>query len=95
MKIYEIINEDIEEGIQPHTLTIYNTKKILTSMGFTPRRQKGSHEIWKDDTTGDTFPIPIHGKELSYGVTKQLNRMMRERGFNLDEMFMTIEEQTN
>lgn len=95
MKIYEIINEDIEEGIDPHTLTIHDTKKILTALGYTPRRQNGSHQVWKDDTTGDTFPVPIHGKELKFGLTKNLNRRIRNRGLSIDELLMTIEEQTN
>ena len=89
MKIYEIISENLDEGKQASTLTIRDTKRILATMGFKPvGRQSGSHEIWKDNN-GMVFPIPLHGKELSYGVTKNLNRIMRDRGFDLTEMITT------
>lgn len=91
MKIYEIISEniDIEEGRPPATLTIRDTKKILSMMGFAPTgRQKGSHDIWKDES-GVLFTVPLRGKELDYGVTKNLNRLMRDRGVTLEEYGVT------
>jgi predicted RNA binding protein YcfA (HicA-like mRNA interferase family) len=87
MKIYEIINEDfdIDEGKLASTYTIRDAKKILSMMGFGPTgRQKGSHDVWKDEN-GVLFTIPLNGKELDFGVTKNLNRMMRDRGITLEE----------
>lgn len=90
MKIYEIISEDINEGKPAATVTIRDAKKILTTMGFTyAGRTKGSHEIWKDQS-GILFPVPQHGKELDFGVTKNLYRLMRDRGF-IHEDFNLIE----
>lgn len=90
MKIYEIISENIEidEGKPAATLTIKDAKKILSALGFVPTgRQRGSHEVWKDEE-GVLFPVPIHGKELEFGITKNLNRLMRDRGFHLHETYI-------
>lgn len=86
MKIYEIIVEnEIEEGKPVATYTIRDAKRILAMMGFSPTgRQRGSHDVWKD-SNGVLFTVPLHGKELDYGVTKNLNRMMRDRGVTLEE----------
>lgn len=89
MRIYEIISENLEidEGKPAATLTIKDAKKILSAMGFSPTgRQRGSHDVWKDKM-GVLFPIPIHGKEIDFGVTKSLNRLMRDRGYHLHEFY--------
>lgn len=52
------------------------------AMGFAPTgRRKGSHDIWKD-LNGILFTVPLYGKELDYGVTKNLYRLMKSRGLS-------------
>lgn len=85
MRMNEIITEDpLVEG----PLTIRDAKKLLGVMGFAPTgRQRGSHDIWKD-LSGVLFTVPMHGKELDYGVTKNLLRIARDRGVKLDEVLI-------
>jgi predicted RNA binding protein YcfA (HicA-like mRNA interferase family) len=79
MKIYEIVSEDLDEGKQ---YTIRDAIKILTDMGYYDTgKGKGSHNNWKHKDDGHTFPIAKHGKELEYGVSRNLDRVMRQRGY--------------
>jgi predicted RNA binding protein YcfA (HicA-like mRNA interferase family) len=84
MRASEFITEhNLEEGISK--LTVRDAKRALTAMGFEPTgRHRGSHNIWKD-LQGVLFTLPIHGKEIDYGVTQNLLRIMRERGIKLPE----------
>ena len=87
MKIYEIIIEtnEIGESIPASRLTVRDARKALSMIGFAPTgRQKGSHDVWKDND-GMLFSIPIHGKELDFGITKSINRLLRDRGVTLEE----------
>lgn len=88
MKVSEIITEEfLIEG----TITIRNAKKLLAAMGFSPTgRQRGSHDVWKD-LNGVLFPIPIHGKELDYGITKNLLRIAKNRGVDLAKALESVE----
>jgi predicted RNA binding protein YcfA (HicA-like mRNA interferase family) len=55
-------------------------------MGFEPTgRGKGSHDVWKD-SSGLLFTIPVHGKDLEYGVAKTLLKLIRSRQTELEEM---------
>ena len=75
--------ESLEEG-PSSVITIKDAKKALAAMGFEPTgRRRGSHDVWKDKN-GILFTVPLHGKELDYGVTKNLFRMMRDRGFKME-----------
>jgi predicted RNA binding protein YcfA (HicA-like mRNA interferase family) len=86
----EFITESIEESLSS-TITIKDAKKILSVMGFKPTgRKKGSHDIWKD-ALGVLFTVPLFGKDLSYGVTRALQKLMKDRdyevgSYDLEEM---------
>lgn len=48
------------------------------------RQARGSHEIWANDTTGATSPIPNHGsKDLATGTVL---RIIRNLGISRDEL---------
>ena len=48
------------------------------------RQAKGSHEIWANDRTGATSPIPRHGnRDLKQGT---LLRIIRNLGISKDEL---------
>jgi predicted RNA binding protein YcfA (HicA-like mRNA interferase family) len=80
MRAYEFIAESSSP-----TITVKDAKKALLAMGFKPSgRRKGSHDIWKDGS-GLLFTIPFHGKDLDYGVTKNLYRLMKSRGYCFSE----------
>lgn len=83
--------ESLEEGSS--VFTTRDAKKVLTAMGFEPTgRTKGSHDVWKDKN-GILFTVPLNSKELSYGVSKNLFRMMRDRGFKM-ESFIGIDDES-
>ena len=90
MRATEFITESTSPGI-----TVRDAKRALSVMGFKPTgRKKGSHDIWKD-SLGMLFPIPFHGKDLSWVVTKSLYKLMKDRGheigsYELDEMAGSI-----
>lgn len=58
--------------------------KILEENGFTLSRQKGSHMIFKNHTTGTIVPVPLHGgnKPIHIGtflaIVKQ-SKLSREK----------------
>lgn len=83
MKIYEIITEStLEEGNLPKVWKVSDAKRVLTDLGYRfDRHGKGSHEYWKNKETGESFPLAIHGKEIEYGPSKQLNRIIRNVGY--------------
>lgn len=43
-------------------LTAGKLIEILRKNGFVLSRQKGSHQIWKDQSAGTIVPVPLHGK---------------------------------
>jgi len=70
MKIIEIIAQ----------YTIHDAATLLSKMGFVNTKQgKGSHNKWKHPD-GEVFSIPMHGKELEYGISRQLDKIMKHRG---------------
>ncbi len=82
MRANEFISESIEESLSS-TITVKDAKKILAAMGFGPTgRKKGSHDIWKD-SLGILFSIPFHGKNLSWGVTRSLQKLIKDRGYEV------------
>ena len=81
MRAYEFIAESTSPSI-----TVKDAKRALLAMGFEPTgRGKGSHNVWKD-SSGLLFTIPVHGKDLEYGVAKTLLKLIRSRQTELDEM---------
>lgn len=81
MKIYEIIT-DLDESNYPRVWRVSDAKRVLTDIGYRfERAGKGSHEYWKHTETGDGFPLSVHGKELEYGPSKHLNRLLRDIGY--------------
>ena len=78
-------SEFITESTSP-SITVRDAKRALSAMGFEPTgRGKGSHDVWKD-SSGLLFTIPVHGKDLEYGVAKTLLKLIRSRQSELDEM---------
>lgn len=78
-------SEFITESTSP-SITVRDAKRALSSMGFKPTgRGKGSHDVWKD-SSGLLFTIPVHGKDLEYGVAKTLLKLIRSRQTELEEM---------
>jgi|LakMenE01Jun11ns_1017448.scaffolds.fasta_scaffold9907661_2 predicted RNA binding protein YcfA (HicA-like mRNA interferase family) len=78
-------SEFITESTSP-SITVRDAKRALSAMGFEPTgRGKGSHDVWKD-SSGLLFTIPVHGKDLEYGVAKTLLKLIRSRQTELEEM---------
>jgi len=47
--------------------------KILSANGFEKAGQKGSHQKWKNNTTGKQVIVPYHkGKQLPIGTLKSI-----------------------
>ena len=79
-----VVDEDTTTESTSPTITIKDAKKILSAMGFKPTgRKKGSHDIWKD-SLGILFTVPLFGKDLEYGVTKNLLRLMKNKGVSIN-----------
>lgn len=89
MRAYEFLLEDAESEVAESTspsITVKDAKRALLAMGFEPTgRGKGSHDVWKN-SSGLLFTIPVHGKDLEYGVAKSLLKLIRSRQTELDEM---------
>ncbi len=74
MRAYEFIPESTSPSV-----TVRLAKELLIAMGFAPTgRRRGSHDVWKDET-GQLFTLPLNKKELEYGVTKNLLRLIKQR----------------
>jgi len=85
MRAYEFIAESSSP-----TITVKDAKRALLAMGFEPTgRGKGSHDVWKD-SSGLLFTIPVHGKDLEYGVARSLLKLIRSRQSELEEMSGTV-----
>ena len=81
MKIIEIISESAVDESTSSPFTAYEARKILSDMGYKFSGKKGSHEQWKHPD-GHNFPLPIHGKTISGGLSFNLRRVMKERGYD-------------
>lgn len=44
--------------------------KILKKLGFTPKRQTGSHPIMYRLSDNKIVPVPIHSKDVKRGLLK-------------------------
>lgn len=94
MKIYEIIVENTLDESIPGIPT-RKGKAILTALGFEfDRKGKGTHEIWVNKKTGESFTISFqYGmKEFSSGPSQELKKMMRDRKFNPALIEKSIDE---
>jgi predicted RNA binding protein YcfA (HicA-like mRNA interferase family)/predicted GNAT family acetyltransferase len=81
----EDAESEVAESTSP-SITVKDAKRALLAMGFEPTgRGKGSHDVWKD-SSGLLFTIPVHGKDLEYGVAKTLLKLIRSRQTALEEM---------
>lgn len=50
--------------------------KLLNQNGWELDRIKGSHHIFKKESTKQTLPVPIHGnKDLKLGTYKAIKKM--------------------
>ena len=88
-KQFEDAESEVAESTSP-SITVKDAKRALLAMGFEPTgRGKGSHDVWKD-SSGLLFTIPVHGKDLEYGVAKALLKLIRSRQTELDEMAGSI-----
>ena len=86
---FEDAESEVAESTSP-SITVKDAKRALLAMGFEPTgRGKGSHDVWKD-SSGLLFTIPVHGKDLEYGVAKTLLKLIRSRQTELDEMAGSI-----
>ena len=84
-KQFEDAESEVAESTSP-SITVKDAKRALLALGFEPTgRGKGSHDVWKD-SSGLLFTIPVHGKDLEYGVAKALLKLIRSRQTELDEM---------
>jgi predicted RNA binding protein YcfA (HicA-like mRNA interferase family) len=88
-KQFEDAESEVAESTSP-SITVKDAKRALLALGFEPTgRGKGSHDVWKD-SSGLLFTIPVHGKDLEYGVAKALLKLIRSRQTELDEMAGSI-----
>lgn len=46
--------------------------RILEKLGYTKKRQTGSHLIMYNDKLKSTIPVPIHAKDLKRGLLKSI-----------------------
>ena len=62
-------------------LTYKELIKILKDHGFTLKRQKGSHQIYKNDKTNVMVIVPLHGKNkpIKIGTFKAI---VKQSGIN-------------
>ena len=82
MKIIEIISESAIDESTSSPFTAYEARYILTDMGYKLVRQKGSHEQWRNFVDKHTFPLSVHGKTLTFSMTQNLKKLMKERGYD-------------
>ena len=81
MKIIEIISESEFDESSASPVTTSQARKILSDMGYTFSRKKGSHEQWSHPD-GHTYPLAAHGKELDSALSHGFRRLMKSRGYS-------------
>ncbi len=59
--------------------------KVLLKIGFTKKRQTGSHLILAKD--GKIIPVPIHPRDLKKGVVKSI---IKHSGLTLKEFLKML-----
>ncbi|MEW5814566.1 MAG: type II toxin-antitoxin system HicA family toxin [Spirochaetota bacterium] len=70
---------------QKKRLTPDEMIKILSSHGFEKISQKGSHQKWKNYSTGKQVIVPFHkGKQLPIGT---LNSIIEGSGISRDKWY--------
>ena len=84
MRAIEFINEESELEEGPRPLTTRDAQKLLKMLGYYPDRVNGSHHIWKG-LAGEVFSLPVHGKEIGNAISKNLLKLVREKGININE----------
>jgi len=80
MKIYEIINESPDLDEANFNITMRDARIILSELGFTLTRKKGSHELWTKEGER-TFPINRHDKQLSGFPAGELFKLMKKYNY--------------
>jgi len=62
--------------------------KVLSKMGYSHMRTRGSHAIMKKQTAerSTTIPVPLH-KELAKGTLKSI---MNQAGLSLDDLLRLV-----
>ncbi len=69
----EKLKKKLQQGSR---LSCQEVRKILESLGFVMRRQKGSHEQWVK--AGRTFTLACHGKEAPHYILDVLIKLVEE-----------------
>jgi len=59
--------------VKPKRFPARDVVKILSTHGFVLASQRGSHQKWKNHTTGKQVIVPFHkGKELPLGTLRSI-----------------------
>jgi predicted RNA binding protein YcfA (HicA-like mRNA interferase family) len=67
------------------TIPYRDFQALLTALGFTLVRQRGSHQIYFHARTGRPFPIQPDGQDAKHYQVRQLRDMIRKHGLTLDK----------
>ena len=54
----------------------------LKKAGFVAKRQKGSHVVLVSPDSGRRVVVPLHGRDLSVGITRDI---IKQAGLSVDE----------
>ena len=57
----------------PHRVKFSDITKVLSSNGFVLVSQSGSHQKWRNPSTGATTIVPVHnGRQIPIGTTMSI-----------------------
>ena len=65
---------------QGSRLNAQEVRTILGYLGYSLKRQKGSHEQWVNK--GKTFTLACHGKETPFYILDALKKIIEEKNEN-------------
>lgn len=57
--------------------------KILLTLGFVEKRQKGSHRFFYRNSDKTAVVVPIHNKEIGKGL---LHKIIKDVGITIEEL---------
>jgi len=57
------------------TVTIRELTRALERAGYVFRRQKGSHQIYQHNETGQRISVPVHAGDVPKGTLRQILRL--------------------
>jgi predicted RNA binding protein YcfA (HicA-like mRNA interferase family) len=67
------------------TIAFRDFEALLSALGFTLVRQRGSHRIYFHARTGRPFPVQPDGQDAKHYQVRQLRDMIRKHGLTLDK----------